>query len=117
MSISQEMKEKKNGPPAKIEQSPADSSSKEAAPANGTGASSSPESAQKPEVGLGAALVGLALVGLASPFLELQDPFHGLIGLVILFVGIRIAWQLTAGPKVDILGPFVVGASSPPVTT
>lgn len=117
MSISQEMKEKKSGPPAQIEQSPGGSHSKEAAPANGTAASSSPQSDQKPEMGLGAALIGLALVGLASPFLELQDPVHGLIGLVILFVGIRIAWQLTAGPKVDIIGPFVVGASSPPPAT
>ena len=35
--------------------------------------------------------------GLASPVLELQaDTFHGLIGLVILLVGVRIAWKLTA---------------------
>jgi hypothetical protein len=47
------------------------------------------------------------VLGLASPFLELQDPFHGIIGLVILLVGIRIAWQLTASPKIEILGPFV----------
>jgi hypothetical protein len=48
----------------------------------------------------------LAITGLASPFLELQDPVHGVIGLVILFVGIRIAWSMTAGVKLDILGPF-----------
>jgi len=48
----------------------------------------------------------LALLGLASPFLELQSLWHGLIGLVILFVGVRIAWQLAAGPKLEILGPF-----------
>jgi hypothetical protein len=36
-------------------------------------------------------------VGLTSPFLELQaDTYHGVIGLVILAVGIRIAWRLTA---------------------
>jgi predicted lipid-binding transport protein (Tim44 family) len=58
------------------------------------------------KIGLGAALGWLTLVGLASPFLELQDPIHGVIGLVILLVGIRIAWSLTAGAKVDILGPF-----------
>jgi hypothetical protein len=52
----------------------------------------------------------LALLGLASPFLELSSPLHGIIGLVILFVGIRIAWQLTAGPKLDIMGPFQVNA-------
>jgi hypothetical protein len=48
----------------------------------------------------------LALLGLASPFMELADPLHGLIGLVILFVGIRIAWQLTAGKPVNIVGPL-----------
>ena len=48
----------------------------------------------------------MALLGLASPFLELQNPVNGILGLVILFVGIRIAWQLTAGPKLEILGPF-----------
>jgi len=40
----------------------------------------------------------LLQVGLTSPFLELQaDAFHGVIGLVILFVGINIAWKMTAG--------------------
>jgi hypothetical protein len=48
----------------------------------------------------------MALLGLASPFLELQNPVNGILGLVTLFVGIRIAWQLTAGPKLEILGPF-----------
>jgi hypothetical protein len=50
----------------------------------------------------------LALVGLASPFLELgSDPLNGLIGLVILLVGIRIAWQMTRGhPPLVVDGPF-----------
>jgi hypothetical protein len=48
----------------------------------------------------------LALLGLASPFLELSDPAHGIIGLIILFVGIRIAWKITAGRPVNILGPI-----------
>jgi hypothetical protein len=61
----------------------------------------------KPQTNLGAALAGLAVLGLASPLLELQDPFRGMIGLVILLVGIRIAWRLTASPAIDILGPFV----------
>jgi hypothetical protein len=53
------------------------------------------------------ALVKLAMIGLASPFLELaDDPVHGLIGLVILFVGIRIAWKIAAGSETQILGPF-----------
>jgi hypothetical protein len=56
------------------------------------------------------------LIGLASPFLALENPVGGAIGLVILFVGMNIAWKLTAGPKIEILGPFVAGASSPPPT-
>ena len=43
-------------------------------------------------------LTKLIQIGLTSPFLELQaDTFHGVIGLVILFVGMNIAWKLTAG--------------------
>ena len=72
-----------------------------------------PPDPKKSSMGLGAALGLAALVGLASPFLELQDPFHGIIGLIILFVGIRIAWRLTAGVKVDILGPFERNAPAP----
>jgi hypothetical protein len=47
----------------------------------------------------------LGLLGVASPFLDLQDPVHGIIGLVILFVGIRFAWRFTAGPTLDVSGP------------
>ena len=61
---------------------------------------------RKPKMNLGAAIGALLFAGLASPFLELQDPFHGVIGLVILFVGVQIAWKLTAEKKLDILGPF-----------
>jgi hypothetical protein len=62
--------------------------------------------APKTKMNLGAALGMLTLIGLASPFLALQDAFHGVIGLVILFVGIRIAWRLTAGTPIKVLGPF-----------
>lgn len=54
----------------------------------------------------GAAIGALLFAGLASPFIELQDPVHGIIGLVILLVGIRIAWRNTAGVSTEILGPF-----------
>jgi hypothetical protein len=70
--------------------------------------------APKPKMSFGAAIGALLLAGLASPFLALQDPFHGVIGLVILSVGIRIAWQMTAGKAVEILGPFNRPASPPP---
>jgi hypothetical protein len=65
-----------------------------------------PKPAAKPKMSMGAAFGYLALLGLASPFLELQDPFHGLIGLVILFVGLQIAWKIAAGKAVEISGPF-----------
>jgi uncharacterized protein (DUF983 family) len=48
----------------------------------------------------------LAWVGIASPILDLQDPVHGLIGLVILFVGLRFAWQFTAGRNLNVSGPY-----------
>lgn len=52
------------------------------------------------------AVATLVFVGLASPFLELSNPAQGLIGLVILFVGIRIAWRMTAGRSIKIEGPL-----------
>jgi hypothetical protein len=40
----------------------------------------------------------LIQLGLTAPFQELQtDAFRGVIGLVILFVGMNIAWKMTAG--------------------
>jgi hypothetical protein len=50
----------------------------------------------------------LIFLGLASPFLDLSGDFvHGAIGLVILFVGIRYAWRLTAGTETPpVSGPF-----------
>jgi hypothetical protein len=56
--------------------------------------------------GLITALLYLGAIGLVSPFLELAEPLRGLIGLVILFVGMQIAWKKTAGVKISILGPF-----------
>ena len=60
------------------------------------------------------ALGVLALIGVASPILELADPVHGLIGLVILFVGLRIAWRITAGRSLDIVGPIHEPAPAAP---
>lgn len=50
----------------------------------------------------------LIQIGLTSPFLELQaDAFHGAIGLLILFVGMRIAWKMTQGKAQAVVeGPF-----------
>lgn len=63
-------------------------------------------SVSQPKVRPFKALGVLTMIGLASPFLDLADPAHGVIGLIILFVGIRIAWRLTAGKAVDIIGPI-----------
>lgn len=61
----------------------------------------------KPKLGFGSAILQLLMLGLASPFLEMQDPLHGIIGLIILLVGIRIAWQITAGTRrAKIEGPY-----------
>jgi hypothetical protein len=75
-----------------------------------------PAAADKPGMNPLKALGLLALVGLASPFLELASPLNGAIGLLILFVGMSIAWRLAAGPKIDILGPFAASAPAPPAT-
>lgn len=67
-----------------------------------------PDQAQaKPKPSMGAALLQLLMIGLASPFLALQDPLHGVFGLIILVVGIRIAWSMTAGlGRANIQGPY-----------
>jgi hypothetical protein len=61
---------------------------------------------EQPSINL-AALGRLVLLGLASPFLGVfGNPFGGLVGLVILFVGIRIAARITAGRPPEVFGPF-----------
>jgi hypothetical protein len=60
----------------------------------------------KPHLDRGKALLQLAFLGLASPFLELSDPLHGLIGLFILFIGIRIAWQTSHQRTPALDGPY-----------
>jgi hypothetical protein len=61
---------------------------------------------------LGRTVAVLAWVGIASPILELRDPVQGLIGLVILFVGIRFAWGFTAGRTLNISGPYTAATAS-----
>jgi len=69
-----------------------------------------PVAAPPPRMSFAKAIGTLAVLGLASPLLELASPMHGIIGLIILLVGLRIAWQLTAGKPLDISGPLVEGA-------
>lgn len=61
----------------------------------------------RPRIDLGSLVGRLALFGLASPFMEVAgNPVGGLIGLFILFIGIRIAARITAGRPAEIFGPF-----------
>jgi len=59
-----------------------------------------------PPGGLLGAILVLGVVGLISPFLGMMEPLSGLIGLVILFVGLRIAWTMTGGNPVKVMGPY-----------
>jgi hypothetical protein len=63
---------------------------------------------QGKQMSAGKAIGLLTMLGIASPILELQDPVNGIIGLVILFVGMRFAWRFTAGRSVDVTGPHTV---------
>jgi hypothetical protein len=61
---------------------------------------------------VGAWLGRLALLGLASPFIQLSgNGFWGAMGLLILFFGMRIAWRIAEGRPFGIHGPF---ANAPP---
>ena len=94
---------------------PADDAETDGAePSRGT---STPAPEAKARMNSFKALGLLTLLALASPFLELQDPFHGAIGLVILFVGMRFAWQQTGAPKIDVVGPFESRAPTPAPAT
>ena len=54
----------------------------------------------------GSPILRLLATGLASPFLDLTEGAGGVIGLFILFIGIRAAWGLTDGAEVLVQGPF-----------
>ncbi len=64
--------------------------------------------------GLKNALPYLLMVCMFSPFLDLANsPASGLLSLIILFVGMRTAWALTAGHEILITGPYPCSPSSP----
>jgi hypothetical protein len=63
----------------------------------------------KPQPSMAGALATLALIGIASPFIEIWEAgpsFGTIIGIVILIVGMKIAWRITAGRPLQIYGPF-----------
>lgn len=75
----------------------------------------SSETADQPrtQMSAGRAIGMLAGLGLASPFLELSEGSSGIIGLIILFVGMRFAWRMTAsrgGAAME--GPFELPQSA-----
>jgi hypothetical protein len=49
-----------------------------------------------------------ALLGVASPFLNLVTGVSGLIGLVILFVGLGVAWRMTRARRLAVDGPHLI---------
>ena len=51
------------------------------------------------------ALVG-AVLFLVWPFLRRQAPMREALGAIVIFVGIRILWQLTAGYRLHLDGPY-----------
>jgi hypothetical protein len=76
-----------------------------------------PASGQRSTPSLTSAAGAFLFAGLASPFLELTEGVSGLIGLVIIFVGIRIAWKMTGALPLEILGPFQANAPALPAPT
>jgi hypothetical protein len=70
------------------------------------GDSQSASSASRPA--FGPWLMKVFMIGLASPFLGVSgNPLNALIGLVILFVGIKFAWKTAAGRMVpNVTGPY-----------
>jgi hypothetical protein len=58
----------------------------------------------------------LIVIGLSSPFLDLQEGSQGIIGLIILAVGIRIAWRMTgdaASTVAAVMTPAGPGGDKP----
>ena len=56
----------------------------------------------------------LMLLGLVSPFLEFSsNPLGAMIGLVILFIGMQFAWQMTGARPLQIFGPFENSPQAP----
>jgi hypothetical protein len=111
IAISAHMKHKSAAPTTQvIGAPPAPITSETAAPL--TAPAAAPAAAPLPKMSLGRVLGTLTLLGLASPFLELVDPVHGIIGLIILLVGLRIAWKLTAARRPEISGPLAESPAS-----
>jgi hypothetical protein len=50
--------------------------------------------------------VAAVLLGLAAPFLQLQNPAHSIPAIVLLILGLRLAWHVTAAKQLSLDGPY-----------
>jgi hypothetical protein len=99
----------KSSTPAASQQSGGEQQSQVSQPEQTSSASGD----NRPKMTLAGALSKLAIIGLASPFLQLEDGFSGIIGLVILFVGLQFAWKITAGTtSITVDGPYELSSSA-----
>jgi hypothetical protein len=80
------------------------SKTKAAKPASPTQAKEAPS--------IGVALLGLAVLAVAAPFLSLTGGVGGIISLLIIFFGLQRAWRMTARPDIVISGPFQTQAAT-----
>jgi hypothetical protein len=81
-------------------------------PFPGDAQSPPPSPTPKPKTPVGALIGRLALYGLASPFLEFRGNVgSAAIGLFILFIGLRIAWTMTAAKPLAVDGPYSAAAA------
>jgi hypothetical protein len=90
------------------QQQDAENSSGDANPTPGASSTSNPGYAA-PRPSASAVWLKLAALGIASPILEVWQSGLSVswgIGIVILIVGIRIAWRITAGRPLQLYGPF-----------
>jgi uncharacterized protein (DUF983 family) len=106
IAISQHMKARSAQQHTQVHDASAQGSAQ--AQASGPGTAPAPKKSVAETIGV------LVLLGLASPFLEMVEPLHGIIGLIILLVGVQIAWKITAARKLDIAGPISEPAAATP---
>jgi hypothetical protein len=50
----------------------------------------------------------LVLWGIASPLIEILSGLPGMIGLVLLLMGMRFAWKMTAARRLTVAGPYSI---------
>jgi hypothetical protein len=107
IGISAYMKEQKTSQSAAAPSTAGTSGTAQASSSAASTASPAPETTAP---ALGSVIPKLLFLGVTAPFSELQEGVPGIIGLVILFVGMRIAWKITSSPPLEILSPFPVTA-------